>query len=449
MRRGFVLLVAALLVVHVTTTAIPTAVDDATTALLACTVRAPQYMSPADRESLCRRVNLDTAAAPADCATHLHLKVTTAANTELAVGLCQNATSLGPALCFLAVRQQLARRADVVLTLCRGAVDEEPALCFQELDRRLGWPHDQLASVCADPAAFADTRAVLGCLQRPPVQGLSRPSLLTLCRRPDRLTDATTTCFKTLGQQHPPSVRDTLLPLCLAGHVDGALACLTAAPRSWPPAFKVELCMDAQDAMPVECAKGLGSAWSPARQLVLCRGATSTQAVRCVAALSVRFSSDDKLALCGTSDDFPFRCTRALQRRDTLAPADQVALCRGATSLTPADCFNAAAVTSLSTPLQIQLCAHSGTRDRVHCVQRLGLSTNHHVFTPSDVVRLCAAPSPGLHACLDTGLRAVLPPRHVMDACHLAATDAPAHCLKEHLPGWTVADKAALCHRAT
>ncbi|ETW07969.1 hypothetical protein H310_02355 [Aphanomyces invadans] len=420
-------------------------------AVLACTVRAPQYLSIEHKAALCAGVHLDTATAPADCACELKLHLGTATSSEIALTLCSGATSVGPATCFRTVNAFSFTILPMpqLLTLCRGVADEENALCFHHLHRKLQLDVNSIVLLCTQPNAWSYVDEIVSCFQRHTT--LASTTRLRLCMKPSLISDATLACLQTLSHRYTlASDRDDLFPLCLSRSPHHALSCVEAAPWGYTVSFKTALCINATGVGPAECLKGLmgASTWTNDDKLSLCSGATSSKRIDCVLKLSSRYSIRQKVALCAHDHDTPLRCTRTIKG---LPPTgDEIAICGRASSLGPAECFNVD--TGLSTALKVELCANGGNRDRAQCVLRL--RSMLHSFTAHDLVQLCAAVTtpdelPSLMQCLTTGFRAVLAARDVIHVCKGASSAAPARCLQEHLAGWSSSEKAALCYSAT
>jgi hypothetical protein len=249
-----------------------------------CITLAPSFISEAQKIILCSPpLPLDNPEVPANCAHHVQLRFKTAATAFDVVTLCQNATSLGPAICFNSASQQLHHLSSAnLLRLCSNALDEEPALCIAQLKAshylRKFSDEDVVAYCTHTPSVLERVPDFLRCLPQVPNKAIPSKSHLLFCRD-HPFTNATLACIHSLLRT---SNKEFIVSLCpgLPSESTGLepAQCLAQAPRKWSFTLRSALCRYAAPSFaPVTCAKALPHAWPEDAVLALCQNATSAE----------------------------------------------------------------------------------------------------------------------------------------------------------------------------
>jgi hypothetical protein len=256
------------------------------------------------------------------------------------IELCADALSDGPSQCAKRMSFSARKGVDLSMALCVSATSEAPALCFKASSKLRNFDGAARVSLCR--GATSDI----------PVQCSSTVSRLNpsvelqiaLCKETSSLGPAL--CFKNAKSL----IDEEKLSLCKGStSIAPAQCAVSQLLRRTSPRARIELCKGAQQdwSKSAECMKAVPSQFSDMHKVALCKGSMSTDPARCAEALKFsRLDNSLKVELClggpgattaaGAASMSPVECFKKAPAH--LTPEFKVMLCRGSTSVAPAEC---------------------------------------------------------------------------------------------------------------
>ncbi|KAJ0392271.1 hypothetical protein P43SY_005492 [Pythium insidiosum] len=404
--------------------------------------------------------------------------------------LCRHARASSVPSAVDCAKQLLSRRhvhADVVAEVCATADrtrDREPQTCVLTATQALRWMEPAaLPVLCGDaaPASSAPVdcavalRSWFDTTYRSRTGALSYASLALLCRQ---ARDATAVAaIRACAQQLPRELFavDAVQRLCRppadaqASESTPAQCVLDARRLLFPsssssPAKQeqaellVALCDGAFSRAPSLCvAQGKTSLLrdlQPQDLVALCRGATSEAPQRCLrsirASILQRLGASQATQLCAGATSLaigPADCANALEPAGaSVLSAHGVALCHGATSVAPAECF-LSAPRHFADAVKTSLCRSATSSTGPLQCAALAVSRLPQALDKAELCRGAASVSPSVCAnAAPFGMSA----RDLLTLCALAEDDTPARCAQLVPPTLGIAwpAVAAVCQRA-
>jgi hypothetical protein len=448
-----------------------------------CLSAAPRILSQTEKEILCDQSHL-YGESPAECAATVNLPSTRRLvdkQINHVLRLCEKASSVGPALCWNALSNDLKFSSDHDLQdqihrLCENAQDHLPADCFTQLHQKFGSnsrnKEDQDVILTTCRAFHGNVDFLVQCIKDAPML-IEKTLRFQLCSKGHEQFPKVLECAKNLLHGRvPASIATQVCATSYEQDISPETCCLAADKhlRQWKDHEKVALCSNTSTETPVECVQALQNRlrykfsqrhlFETHHYIDLCAlSQNATRTMQCLDILPINtFSVKEQVSLCGHStltasekdgkemieNVFPALCAaRAkllrLSRSDLI-----VTLCENASSMAPSDCFENAPK-SLSMSSRVALCRHTTSLAPVDCIR----SIKWQYLSEEQRVQLCSrVESNGPAKCINALSNGDFVENFGVKVCLHAINEAPAFCSRDAPSQFTDAEKAELCKDA-
>ena len=401
----------------------------------ACEVRAPRFLSVKERSSLCS-LSAKYGDAPADCAKTVKLKLQSQRYVAVLLELCTTASSIGPAVCFNLLNPISSLTMETKIQLCSDARTAAPAECARVVldvvqSKRLS--NENVVFACQ--GFERNATLVHECLVATP-RSVSKETQLRLCKNARSMHSVD--CFATLNKKkYSPKLAARI---CAEATSSEPARCALELRGKWSDDEKVQLCRGVTSLASIQCVSAIKSvSFKNPDRVAICTGAQSVGRADCINAASGKLSNVEKIRLCnGAQSTIPAECFAKIQSNiETLL---KITLCEHTTSVQPALCFNRAN-RDLSDKQKVELCRNAVSDYPNRC-----LGTIRATRVPSDLkIALCHGATTVAPAECFNHLPFGVSQDYGVLLCRHATSALPSECARDAPHNFTQHDKVTLC----
>lgn len=305
-----------------------------------------------------------------DCAMNV---TSTLVNSTKKMNLCKSSNGIGPAMCANALSGRFAKH--VVLSRCTGQPDDAVAQCMIKVTRTMS--SDLKFKLCKSARSLIPAN----CIQHAPYT-FTEEERVEVCQY--ATTEFPVKCMQNLHADKMDS--KYVIQLCQRSTSIVPSTCFKALPQKWPDSEKVRVCKNAQDAQVVTCVRDLPPRYTINDRVELCQDCTDVEnVVLCASQYAGMLGTSLKAKLCkNATGKYPAPCY--LQSPNGMPVLDRVQLCQGATSTMPAECAKLISLRNTMSSSIVPVCRGAETLTPANCIV---YQIRQNAGITRDVIRYC------------------------------------------------------------